>query len=264
MKKTPTPTSVQALINSRADIWRGSHAGRQHTLQVQSSFYPALDALLPKNGWPLHQLCELYFPTQGIGELQLLLPALQHLHQQSPHLHLCMINPPLQPYLHTLSLHSIVQIETEHDLWSTEECLTSGACYATLLWLTSTPTYSQLRRLQLAAQKGNTWCIILQMSKSIPNRSPAPLRLSLAPCPSQQPWQQSLTITILKKPLGWAGQQCQIIIEAQTTPAPHLQQGSLLSQQPKIQPLYTARSPLSQATIPPQMSSSIPPTPSKS
>jgi hypothetical protein len=259
MKKMKGAHPLQALINARADVWRGSSASKQQLIQVQSSLYPVLDALLPKQGWPINHLCELYFPRHGIGELQLLMPALEQLQKQNPHLNLCMINPPFRPYISAMNFPSLLQISSTHDLWATEECLTSGTCFATLLWLTKVPNHTQLRRLQLSAKRGQTWCVLMYATESIPSKSAASLRIQISPLTSQYPWQHDLSLHILKKPLGWAGQRCQLQLHSQSTaPAPHLINSNKPENESKIHRIYTPTSPLSQETIPSQISTDLP------
>ena len=75
--------SLESLLQ-RADIGRGG----QHSLRERSahssqrniaSGLEALDAQLPGGGWPLGALTEILLQHHGIGELQLLMPALARL-----------------------------------------------------------------------------------------------------------------------------------------------------------------------------------------
>ena len=54
-------------------LWRAGDAGAAGT--VPTGFH-ALDARLPGGGWPLATLIELLVPAAGVGEVRLLLPAL--------------------------------------------------------------------------------------------------------------------------------------------------------------------------------------------
>src|SRR5512133_3562954 len=63
-----------ADILARPDIWRGDRFAAP--LPVLASGFPALDAELPGGGWPRGALSELLVDAAGIGELQLLMPAL--------------------------------------------------------------------------------------------------------------------------------------------------------------------------------------------
>ena len=55
-------------------VWRGG-APAAFSPAV-STTYPALDSALPGGGWPTGALTEILSGREGIGELQLVLPAL--------------------------------------------------------------------------------------------------------------------------------------------------------------------------------------------
>lgn len=215
-------SALQALINQRADLWRGIHAGKNQPLRIQRSFYPSLDTVLPKNGWPLDHLCELYFSHHGIGELQLLMPALDHLQSLNPHLSLAMINPPHLPYAPAYAMPHLFHIETQDNIWALEESLRSGACYAVIIWLKKSLTQMQIKRIQLAIKLSGTWCVLMHQTTRPPSQSPAALRIFIEPHQTQEPYQQSIKLHMLKKPLGWAGQECILQLSSHMVPAPHL------------------------------------------
>lgn len=223
-KKTPL-SPIQTLINSRPDIWQGVHAGKHNALRVQSSYYPKFDAILPKNGWPLDHLSEIYYPVPGIGELQLLMPALEALQQRYPHLTPAFINPPHLPYPPGLfSMPFILHIKTDQYLWSLEECLLSRACLAVVAWLKKPPSDTQLRRIQLAARQTGTWCVLMYCTQKIPQRSPASLRIEIKPIQIQtyEQHQQSVQLSLIKKPFGWAGQTIELKLTDRQPAAPHM------------------------------------------
>lgn len=233
-RKKPTST-LEMLIRSRSDLWQGVNAGKHQRLRIQSSLYPKLDAILSKNGWPLDHLCELYFPKAGIGELMLLMPALNALYNQHPHLTPTFINPPHTPYMPAFKMPHILHIRTRQHLWALEECLLSRTCLATLAWFEHPVTATQLRRLQLAAKQTGTWCILMHCTNQIQQRSPAGLRIALSPLPASQ---QKINVRILKKPLGWAGQSVDIDLTSVQNLAPHLT-GTRSSQTTSLTPLVS-------------------------
>ena len=57
----------------RADIWRGSEQSVR--MPAIPTGFAELDAVFPGGGWPQGALTELLVPREGIGALQLLLPA---------------------------------------------------------------------------------------------------------------------------------------------------------------------------------------------
>ena len=62
---------------------------------VTPSGYTPLDELLPGGGWPHRGLIELLLQQNGIGEMRLLLPALQRLAGQR----IALLQPPHLPQL---------------------------------------------------------------------------------------------------------------------------------------------------------------------
>ena len=62
--------------------------------------------------------------------------------------------------------------------WSAEQCLRSGSCGAVLGWLRHAD-YTQLRRLQLAAESGEALAFLFRPAAAAAKASPAALRLQL-------------------------------------------------------------------------------------
>jgi len=63
-------------------------------------------------------------------------------------------------------------------LWAAEQALSSGNCAAVLMWLDTLDDYSS-RRLQLAAEKGQSWAIAFRPLKARAQASAAALRIQL-------------------------------------------------------------------------------------
>ena len=62
----------------RDDLWRGRSSGAPEKESLPSGF-AELDALLPGGGWPAGAFTELVPSRHGLGELSLLMPALEKL-----------------------------------------------------------------------------------------------------------------------------------------------------------------------------------------
>ncbi len=80
------------------DLWRAGRpggGGASHR-PAQPSRYPLLDQYLIGGGWPVGAVSELCFNQTGIGELQLLAPALATLSRQRRWI--AWVNPPFLPY----------------------------------------------------------------------------------------------------------------------------------------------------------------------
>jgi hypothetical protein len=193
--------TLDALLQ-RADIWRGDRL----TTGIKSvpSGFAELDALLPGGGWPQGALTEIMMTRQGIGALRLLMPALARLSQGDRWI--CWVAPPHIPYAPALvnagvdlSRILLVHPRAQQDgLWAVEQSLRSGNCAAVLAW----PTLDDkaiLRRLQLAAEAGDTLGILFRPRHFVQRPSAAALRIQLDP-----EIDGSLSVSILKRRGGWA------------------------------------------------------------
>lgn len=180
------PMSLDTLLQ-RVDIWRGG----EHSLRDRgvdgaaiATDIGALDEALPGGGWPLGALTELLVARPGIGELQLVLPALARLSQEGRWL--VWIAPPHLPYAPALAsagvdlarLLLVRPADARGILWSAEQALRSRACGAVLAWPRSVNT-RRLRRLQLAAETGKTLGLLFRSLSACKQPSPAALRIQL-------------------------------------------------------------------------------------
>ena len=163
-------------------VWRRS-AATLHQVRAVPTGLLELDAQLPGGGWPCGALSEILFAYDGLGELSLLLPALAELTRKRQRV--VFVAPPYIPYApalnaHGLDLRYVVQIHANaaDGAWSAEQCLRSGACGAVLSWVQQTD-YTQLRRLQLAAESGDALAFLFRPARAAAKASPAALRLQL-------------------------------------------------------------------------------------
>lgn len=169
-------------------IWRASDAQQQSACDQQTEHttatgFPQLDKELPNQGWPQNELSEFLSPHWGMGELQLLSPALAQLSQQERWI--AWISPPWQPYGPALiqqgvNTRNLLLIHTKTDkerLWAMETCLQSGACSLVLGWPHKILP-QHIKRLHLAAKKGKSWCLLMRHSDCAQQPSPAPLRMT--------------------------------------------------------------------------------------
>lgn len=198
--------SLDALLQ-RADIWRGGeYALRAPTgpaVGAVATGCRALDEQLPDGGWPLGTLVEILLQQHGIGELQLLLPALAQLSRQSRWL--VWVTPPHLPYAPALAragidlsrLLLIRHQDPPQQYWALEQSLRSGACGVALSWLHN-PDPRVLRRLQLAARTGHALGVLFRPQAASRQPSPAALRLRL------EPSAEGLIVHILKRRGGWS------------------------------------------------------------
>jgi hypothetical protein len=164
-------------------IWRGRSAAR---LAAVSSGFAALDEQLPGRGWPRSGLIEILTTRFGSGELRLLVPALAALTHAATARWCVWVSPPLMPFAPALVSAGIrldrvaVVVGGARPLWAFEQVLGSGACDAALAWARQ-PKPTEIRRLQLAAERGRTLGVLFRPRRAAREASPAMLRLGLTP-----------------------------------------------------------------------------------
>ena len=177
------PSSVSSLI-ADSQLWRGSQVS--HQVKALSSGHLLLDDALPGNGWPMGAVTELLNDTPGCGEISLLLPLLARLSQKKHRV--VMIDPPWIPNpsaLHArgLALEELLLVRTQdrsESLWACEQVVRGITGGAMLAWPDGI-SFSELRRLQLAAERTQKTVFLFCNSKTANASSPAALRLQLTP-----------------------------------------------------------------------------------
>ena len=163
-------------------IWRATSA--PVTTAATATGFAELDARLPGGGWPQAALTEVIHAQQGIGELQLLMPALARLSRASRWI--ALIAPPHIPYAPALAacgidLSRILLVRPQRHvdtLWAVEQALRAGTCAAVICWPGQADA-SALRRLQLAAETGDCAGFLFRSETDAAQPSPATLRVRL-------------------------------------------------------------------------------------
>jgi cell division inhibitor SulA/protein ImuA len=182
-------------------------------------------------------LIEVLVPRLGVGELYLLLPALAALTRRPSARWCAWIAPPFEPYAPALAAHGVMLdrvFVTRGDSpeWAFEQALGSGACEAVLGWAgkgsaitrrarqdehsTRAAKYSSvavtrnrrtskglrakdIRRLQLAAEKGRALGVLFRPQRAASESSSAVLRVTVEPA------EQGARVTLLKSRGGQRG-----------------------------------------------------------
>ena len=177
-------------------VWLGG-APRLEVPAVPTG-HPVLDAELPGGGWPSGALTEILGSREGIGELQLVLPALTALTWAGKRV--VWLAPPYLPYAPALAAAgvnlehlAVVSAPGRRDaLWAAEQALRAGCCHALLGWFRKA-AYDDLRRLAVAAEASSAWVALFRPLAAAAESSPACLRLAL------EPDGDALAVKILKR-----------------------------------------------------------------
>jgi hypothetical protein len=151
---------------------------------IEPSGVSALDAALPGGGWQAGTIVELMPTDIGVGELRLVMPALARITNADRHV--ALISPPFIPYAPALSQHGIqlnrllvFRTQNSRDiLWSFEQTLRCRSFGAVLAWPT-TIRDRDIRRLQLAAEAGDSIGFMYRPAAAARDASPAAVRLRL-------------------------------------------------------------------------------------
>jgi hypothetical protein len=160
--------------------------------------HAVLDAELPGGGWPSGALTEILGSRDGIGELQLVLPALAALTWAGKRV--VWLAPPYLPYAPALAAAgmnlehlAVVSAPGRRDaLWAAEQALRAGCCHALLGWFRKA-AYDDLRRLAVAAEASSAWVALFRPLATAAESSPACLRLVV------EPDGDALAVKILKR-----------------------------------------------------------------
>jgi cell division inhibitor SulA/protein ImuA len=171
-------------ILQRQPVWRGGALAR--AVEALPSGFAALDAELPGGGWPRHGLTEILADEPGVGELELILPALAALTGAGKRV--VWVAPAYIPYAPALAAAGIdlvnllvVAPPSRRDaLWTAEQALRSGSCHALAAWFKK-PRYAELQRLAVAAEASHAVAFLFRPLAAAAESSPACLRLALEP-----------------------------------------------------------------------------------
>ncbi len=161
--------------------------------------FDTLDRHLSGDGWPCGGITEILSQDRGMSALALLLPAL--VASVSEDNNIFLVAPPLIPYAPGFSARDVmpsrllwVQPRSATDLlWALEQILMAG-CGVALAWPGKLKPV-QLRRLQLAAERGGKPGFLFRGLEAADESSPAALRLRVSGGGRE--------IDILKRRGGW-------------------------------------------------------------
>ena len=183
-------------------IWRGRSAAQRSGLPTG---FATLDEYLPDSGWPRTGLIEILVSRFGSGELTMLVPALGALTRAAAARWCVWVAPPLVPFAPALVSCGVVldrvavvggarqdaRFRGDPGMWALEQTLGSGACDAVLGWVRQVRP-RDIRRLQLAAERGRALGVLFRPRRAAREASAAVLRLSVEPLAA------GVRLTILK------------------------------------------------------------------
>lgn len=177
---TPAPDAgLEDLLDGRR-LWKGGSFPAAPS--VHATGHAALDAVLPAGGWPGSALSEILHAAEGVGEVRLAWPTLARLSQAGERI--VLVAPPHRPFapawqnagIALKRLHLVNAENPKDALWAAEQCLRSGSCGAVLCWPQLADDRA-LRRLQVAAETGQTLALAWRPLQAARNPSPAALRI---------------------------------------------------------------------------------------
>ncbi|MBU3005423.1 translesion DNA synthesis-associated protein ImuA [Paraglaciecola arctica] len=165
-------------------LWQASHT--QPTGHGQHTGFKELDNAL-QGGFPEYGVIDIRSQI-GIGELRLLLPSILTRQQQKPTELVTFIAPPLSINSEMLAefgfaLDQVMVVQpllNKQVLWSTEQSLKSGCCHSVVLWHASL-SVTQVKRLQVAAEKGQCLLFIVRQPQQEHISLPVTLGIQLSP-----------------------------------------------------------------------------------
>ena len=169
-------------ILQKHPVWRGQALAPVSS--TVSTGYADLDRELPGGGWPAGALTEILGLQEGIGELQLVLPALARLSAAGKRV--VWLAPPHLPYAPALEAAgvdlahlAVVHAPGRRDaLWAAEQVLRAGPCHGLIAWFRHA-RYEELRRLAVAAEASRAFVVLFRPGEAAREPSPACLRIAL-------------------------------------------------------------------------------------
>jgi cell division inhibitor SulA len=177
----PDKAGLDVLLQHPA-LWRGRGAAPREGF---ATGFNALDAALPDAGWPRRGLVEILVPAHGCGELALWTPLIRRLTHSETARWCAFVAPPFEPFAPAwqqqgarLDRLLVVQGRPAESLWALERCLLSGACALAIAW-PQTAGMTELRRLALAAERGNALGVLIRPARAARESSAATLRIAL-------------------------------------------------------------------------------------
>ncbi|MCF2946535.1 translesion DNA synthesis-associated protein ImuA [Paraglaciecola aquimarina] len=176
--------TIHYLKNKKL-LWQACHT-QTDIKSEQTTGFTSLDNAL-QGGYPEYGVIDIRSPI-GIGELRLLLPSLLTRQREFSSELITFIAPPLSINSEMLAEFGlnlkqilIVQPKTQAlGLWSAEQSIKSGCCHSVIIWH-DLVSVTHIKRLQLAAEKGQCLLFIIRPYQNEHISLPVSLGMTLAP-----------------------------------------------------------------------------------
>ena len=176
-------------------LWQGN---TETTIETTNTGFPELNAVLSGQGWPAHMLIEILTTDLFAAPIQCAL-ATWKAHRDARWT--AFVNPPLRPCTERLmkegidpSKVDVLEVPSNQFAWSLEQLANAACTRSILAWEQETLTTTQLRRLQLACQRGGTQLFLVRQPTYRSQASPAPVRVDIETSPTH------FDITVFKQP----------------------------------------------------------------
>lgn len=193
LRSSLLPSSVHELVRSLAERVRQCETSRRKpTTQVVSTGFAELDRLLPDGGLRRGMLVEWLAAEPGGGATSLALAAARQACGEEGMLVVVDRGPgapgfyPLAAAAFGIDLKRVLVVRPENDrdeTWALDQSLRSRGISAVLAWPERLSDHL-FRRLQLAAEQGNTLGLLVRPAKAQAEPSWAELRMMVSPRPS--------------------------------------------------------------------------------
>jgi cell division inhibitor SulA len=173
-----------SYLKNKNLLWLANHT--QSTDNQQHTGFKELDNAL-QGGFPEYGVIDIR-SLLGIGELRLLLPSILTRQQHRQTELVTLIAPPMSVNSEMLAesgftLDQVMVVQpllNKQVLWSAEQSLKSGCCHSVILWHASL-SVTQVKRLQLAAEKGHCLLFIIRQPQQEHISLPVTLGIRLSP-----------------------------------------------------------------------------------
>ena len=173
-----------SYLKNKNLLWQANHT--QSINNGQHTGFKELDKAL-QGGFPEYGVIDIR-SLLGIGELRLLLPSILTRQQNRQTELVTLIAPPMSINSEMLAEFGLVLDQVmvvqpslnKQVLWSAEQSLKSGCCHSVILWHVSL-SVTQVKRLQLAAEKGHCLLFIIRQRQQEHISLPVTLGIRLSP-----------------------------------------------------------------------------------